>query len=194
MACIGELQQYSGEAAARAKLELPSVQISLLKALKKTGKPVVSVVFGGRPQVLTEVEQYADAILYAWQPGTEGGNAIANLLFGKATPSAKLTMSFPRTTGQCPIYYNSFATGKPKALDTLEGSGYNSSYRDELNKPLYPFGFGLSYTDFKIENLQLSKKTIKAGDVVTATVDLTNTGTRSTFRKENRRMSTMKSN
>ncbi len=176
VACIGEPKQYSGEAAARAKLELPKVQISLLKELKKTGKPVVAVIFGGRPQVLTEAEKYVDAILYAWQPGTEGGNAIANLLYGKANPSAKLAISFPRSTGQCPIYYNSFATGKPKAVDTLEGSGYNSSYRDELNKPLYPFGYGLSYTRFRLGNLRLSENTIKRGGRVVVSVDVTNEG------------------
>lgn len=176
IACIGESKQYSGEAAARAKIELPKIQISLLKELKKTGKKVVAVIFGGRPQVLTEVEKYADAILYAWQPGTEGGNAIARLLYGEAVPSAKLTMSFPRTTGQCPIYYNEFSTGKPKALDTLEGSGYNSSYRDELNKPLYPFGYGLSYTCFEIRDLRLSQHTMKRGEKIIASVKVKNVG------------------
>ena len=178
VACIGEPRKYAGEAAARAKLELPQPQIDLLSALKATGKKVVAVIFGGRPQVLTQAEKLADAILYAYHPGTEGGNAIANLLFGEASPSAKITMSFPRTTGQCPIYYNAFATGKPKAIDTLEGSGYNSSYRDELNAPLYPFGYGLSYTSFSISDLRLTKKQMRAGESICASVTVKNTGTR----------------
>ena len=178
VACIGEPAAYSGEAAARAKLELPKPQLTLLKALKALGKPVVVVLFGGRPQVLTEAEAFADAILCVWQPGTEGGNAIANLLYGRANPSGKLTMSFPRTTGQCPVYYNAFATGKPKALDTLEGSGYNSSYRDELNAPLYPFGYGLSYTKFEINDVCLSKTEFCRGDTITASVTVKNVGER----------------
>ena len=104
-------------------------------------KPIVLVVFGGRPQVLTEVEPLVDAILYAWMPGSEGGSAVANILYGEVCPSAKTTITFPRATGQCPIFYNHFTTGRPKKVDDIAHSYYNSSYRDVINAPLYPFGY-----------------------------------------------------
>ena len=176
--CMGEAMRFSGEAASRAKLEIPKAQVELLKALKELEKPIVCVLFGGRPQVLTQIEGLVDAILCVWMPGTEGGNAIANLLYGKAVPGGKLTMAFPRTTGQCPVYYNHFSSGRPKRNDTLEGAGYNCSYRDELNSPLYPFGFGLSYTTFQLSDFVLSDTALRGNGSLYASITVTNTGNR----------------
>lgn len=176
--CIGESQEQSGEGASRAELKIEQSQIELLKQLRTTQKPIVAVVFGGRAQILTDVEVLSDAILYAWQPGTEGGNAIANILYGNTAPSGKLPISFPRATGQCPIYYNHFNTGRPKGEDDLENVYYNSSYRDVLNAPMYPFGYGLTYTEFSVENLQLSKSVMRQGETLTASIVLKNTGNR----------------
>lgn len=174
--CMGEPMRHSGEGASRADLNIPQAQVKLLRELKTLNKPIVCVLFGGRPQVLTEMEPLVDAILCVWQPGTEGGNAIANLLYGKAVPSGKLTMSFPRTTGQCPVYYNHYSTGRPKREDTLEHSNYTCSYRDVLNRPLYPFGFGLSYTSFVLSDFALSGDTLQGDDSITASITVENTG------------------
>lgn len=176
VACIGEPSLSAGEGKSRADISIPKPQIALLRAMKELGKPVIAVVFGQRGQILTEVEKYADAILYVWQPGTEGGNAIANLLYGNACPSGKLTISFPRAVGQCPIYYNHFNTGRPKERDTLDGVGYNSAYLDELNAPLYPFGYGLSYTTFQLSDMQLSTDILRQGEKMKASVMVENTG------------------
>lgn len=178
IACIGEPSGDAGEGASRADLSIPQVQIELLRKLKEKNKPVVAVVFGGRAQVLTEVEELADAILYVWQPGTEGGNAIAELLYGLENPGGKLPISFPQTTGQCPIYYNYYRTGRPKGEDTIENSFYTSSYRDVINAPLYPFGYGLSYTIFEISDLKLSTDVLHRGETLTASIMIENTGTR----------------
>lgn len=178
VACIGEPSASSGEGASRADIRIPAPQAALVKALKEAGHTVAAVVFGGRPQVLSEIEPYCDAILYAWQPGTEGGNAIADLLLGKEEPTARLTMSFPRKTGQCPIYYNCFNTGRPRIPDTLENSNYISSYRDTLNAPLYPFGYGLGYTDWELKGVRLSSEKIVEGGRVTVSALLKNTGKR----------------
>lgn len=174
--CIGEASNQSGESTSRVDIAIPYVQIALLKALKELGKPMVSVVFGGRAQILTEVERLSDAILYAWNPGTEGGSAIANVLYGEAVPSGKLPITFPRAVGQCPIYYNHFSTGRPKEKDVLGFTDYNSSYRDELNAPLYPFGYGLSYTTFTCEDMKLSKNVMTDEDTITASIVLKNMG------------------
>lgn len=176
IACVGEPAKASGEGASRANLNLPKVQTTLVQELHKLGKPIVLVVFGGRPQVLTEVEPLVDAILYAWMPGSEGGNAVANILYGEVCPSGKTTITFPRTTGQCPIFYNHFMTGRPKKVDDMKHSNYTSSYKDTLNAPLYPFGYGLSYTTFEISDLQLSANTLKSGERMTASVLVENTG------------------
>lgn len=176
VACVGEPARASGEGASRADLAIPKAQVALLKALKELGKPIVLVVFGGRPQVLTEVEPLADAILYAWMPGSEGGSAVANILYGAVCPSAKTTITFPRATGQCPIFYNYFNTGRPKKIDDIAHSRYNSSYKDTLNAPLYPFGYGLSYTKFEISDLQLSTDVLKSGETMKASVLVENTG------------------
>lgn len=175
VACVGESMWNSGESHSRADLRLPRIQRKLIKELSELKKPLVLVIFGGRPQVLTEIEPFADAILYVWQPGTEGGNGIANLLYGKANPSGKTVMSFPRATGQCPVYYNGFCTGRP---NEREGVLFSSGYDDIPNSPLYPFGFGLSYTNFSYSDLRISKTTFMRGESITATVVVKNTGTR----------------
>lgn len=176
VACIGEPSREAGEGASRTDISVQKTQVALIKALKELGKPIVLVVFGGRPLVLTEVEPMADAILYAWQPGTEGGNAIANILYGKANPSAKATISFPRASGQCPVYYNHFNSGRPKDEDVLEQAFFHCAYRDCLNAPLYSFGHGLSYTQFEISDLQLSTEHLKAGETLKASVSVENVG------------------
>ncbi len=185
VACIGEPSDCAGEGASRADISIPKVQVELLRQLKELGKPVVAVIFGGRAQVLTEVEPLVDAILYAWMPGTEGGSAIANLLYGQVCPSGKLTISFPRATGQCPVYYNHFNTGRPKKEDTPKYSYYTSSYRDVNNAPLYPFGYGLSYTTFAVSDLTLcvekaaeqEELLLRPGETMIASVLVENTGT-----------------
>ena len=172
---LGETRGQSGEAAARTQIDLPGVQQKLIDAIKATGKPFVVVLFNGRPLTLTDVAASSPAILEAWFPGVEAGNAVADVLFGVVNPGGKLPVSFPRVLGQVPIYYNHEPTGRP--CDT--SAKYNSRYRD-LNScdPLYPFGFGLSYTTFSIANLRLSKGRVAADGALTASVDVTNTGGR----------------
>lgn len=179
IACVGEHMSNSGEAHSRADIRIPQVQRKLLERLHALQKRLTLVVFGGRPLVLSDVEQFADAILYAWHPGTEGGNAIANLLYGKAIPCAKTVMSFPRSTGQCPVYYNCFATGRPKTRDiptVMGGDMWSTGYDDEYNSPLYPFGYGLSYTKFEYVKLTLSGNTMARGGRLTASVRVKNVG------------------
>lgn len=178
IACIGEYAHCSGESSSRADITVPKVQTKLLRKLKELDKPVVAVIFGGRPLVLTDVEKLADAILYVWQPGSEGGAAIANILYGRVNTSGKLTASFPRAVGQCPVYYNHFNTGRPKEADTLEARCYTSSYLDELNSPLYPFGYGLSYSRFKYSDFELSSNVMRRGGKITAGVTVENIGGR----------------
>ena len=172
---LGEPREMSGEATSRTSLDLPGNQQELINEVKATGKPFTVVLFNGRPLTLTQVDASANAILEAWFPGTEAGNAAADVLFGKVNPGGKLPVSFPRALGQVPIYYNHEPTGRP--CDVTQK--YNSRYRD-LNScdPLYPFGFGLSYTTFSVSNLQLSKSSVSKNGTVTATVDVTNTGSR----------------
>lgn len=173
---IGLSGKLAGEDRSLANPVVPEAQVQLLKALKATGKPVVAVVSSGRPLVLTGVEELADAIVYGWILGTESGNALANILSGAANPSGKTVMSFPYAVGQVPVYYNHFNTGRPVQTDGM-GNWY-SRYRDIPREPLYPFGFGLSYTSFQYSNLQLSSAVTDKGKPVTATVTVTNTGDR----------------
>jgi beta-glucosidase len=172
---LGESREMSGEAASRSTLDLPGRQQELIDAIKATGKPFVVVLFNGRPLTLGGVAASAPAILESWFPGVQAGNAVADVLFGKVNPGGKLPVSFPRNLGQVPIYYNHDPTGRP--CDTTQK--YDSRYRD-LNSctPLYPFGFGLSYTTFAVSNLQLSSTTVSPGGRITASVDVTNTGSR----------------
>ena len=174
VAVLGEPFGMSGEAASMSNIDLPGNQVALLKALKKTGKPVILVLINGRPLTLPWEDENMDAILEAWYPGTMGGPAIADVLFGNANPSAKITMSFPRSVGQIPVYYNHKNTGRP--FD--EKQKYTSKYLDVANTPLYPFGFGLSYTTFSYSNIKLSDTLLKGNKILTASVTLTNTGTR----------------
>lgn len=175
---LGENSEMSGEAGCRADIRLPEVQLQLISQLKQLQKPIVAVLFNGRPLDLHGVIDEVDAVLEAWYPGTEGGNAIADILYGDKNPSGKLTMSFPYSVGQVPVYYNHFNTGRPKdAPDAQER--YVSQYLDIPNKPLLPFGFGLSYTTFSYKNLTLSADTLQDNQTITASVELSNTGTTS---------------
>jgi len=172
---LGESRGQSGEAAARSEIGLPGKQQELIDAIKATGKPFVVVLFNGRPLTLTDVAASAPAILEAWFPGVEAGNAVADVLFGKVNPGGKLPVSFPRSLGQIPIYYNHEPTGRPCDVT----SKYNSRYRDLAScDPLYAFGFGLSYTTFSVTNLRLSAPSVPKSGKVTASVDVTNTGAR----------------
>jgi beta-glucosidase len=172
---LGESRGQSGEAASRSEIDLPGLQQELIDRIKATGKPFAVVLFNGRPLTLSKVDAAAPAILEAWFPGTEAGNAVADVLFGKVNPGGKLPVTFPRVLGQVPIYYNHEPTGRPCDVN----SKYNSRYRDIPScDPLYPFGYGLSYTTFKVDNLSLDKSSVSRRGTVTATVDVTNTGDR----------------
>ncbi len=178
---IGEHQMYSGESRSRAKITMPKLHIRLAEEAKKLGKVVVAVVYGGRSLELKELHSLCDSILFVWQPGTEGGNAIANILYGEVNPSGKITMSFPYEVGQLPMYYNHFITGRPKARgDAIpehpSKMEFASMYMDVKNAPLYPFGFGLSYTEFEIGNLCLSSDTLAKDGKLTVSVDIENVG------------------
>ena len=175
VAVLGESKEMSGEAKSRTDISIPECQVELLKALKATGKPVVLLMMSGRPLTIENVLQYTDATLAIWRPGTEAGNAVANVLFGDYNPSGKLTMTFPRSVGQIPIYYNHKNTGRPYVEGGEET--YLSNYLDERNSPLFPFGYGLSYTTFKYGDINLSDSTIN-GENTTLKVKLriTNTG------------------
>ena len=170
---LGESWNMSGEAKCRTSINLPGVQTELLREIKKTGKPVVLVLMNGRPLALQEESQLADAILEAWFPGTEGGQAVADILFGKENPSGKLPVTFPRTLGQVPIYYSVKNTGRP--FDPAKpGEEYKSTYIDCPNDPLYPFGFGLSYSEFGFSDLHLDGQTLTPGGQLKASVTVTN--------------------
>ncbi|WP_281234270.1 beta-glucosidase BglX [Flavobacterium gelatinilyticum] len=176
VAALGESAEMSGESSSRTNLEIPQSQKDLLNALLKTGKPVVLVLFDGRPLVITDESKTVPAILNVWFAGTEAGYAIADVLFGDVNPSGKLTSTFPRSVGQLPIYYASKNTGRP--LSNTEGKfeKFRSNYIDERNEPLYPFGFGLSYTTFDYSNLKISSDKMNFSGKLKVTVDVTNTG------------------
>ena len=176
VAALGESSEMSGESSSRTNIEIPQVQKDLLKALLKTGKPLVLVLFTGRPLVLVEENKTVPAILNAWFPGSEAGLAISDVLFGDVNPSGKLTATFPRNVGQIPIFYNHKNTGRP--LDNTEGKfkKFLSNYMDERNEPLYPFGFGLSYTTFDYGEIQLSSKKINEKGSLDVSVNITNSG------------------
>jgi beta-glucosidase len=149
---LGEHGYQSGEGRSRAKLDLPGVQQELLEAVYKVNKKIVLVLMNGRPLTINWADKNIPAILEAWQPGTQSGNAIAQVLFGDYNPAGKLPMTFPRSVGQIPLYYNHFSTGRPGPIDLV----FWSHYSDETNKPLYPFGYGLSYTKFEYSNLKIN--------------------------------------
>ena len=168
---LGETDVMAGEAASRASLDLPGRQEELLKAVAALGKPVVLVLLNGRPLSINWAAEHIPAILEAWEPGTEGGNAVADILFGDANPGGKLPVSFPRRGSHAPLYYARNITHSP------EGSPmYNPRYWDGLPTPLYPFGYGLSYTTFAFSNLKVSAPQVKVGSGLTVRVDVSNTG------------------
>jgi beta-glucosidase len=175
VAVLGEAFGMTGEAASRSNIGLLENQMNLLKALKQTRKPIVLVLMNGRPLTLSWEDENMDAILETWFSGTMAGSAIVDVLFGDANPSGKITMSFPRNVGQIPIYYNHKNTGRPFNADQK----YTTKYLDVSNTPLYPFGYGLSYTTFHYSDISLSNTTLQSGGKITASVNLTNTGTRS---------------
>lgn len=175
LVAMGEDFNWSGEAASRSDIKLPGAQQRLLKELKKTGKPMGLILVNGRPLDLSWEAENVDAILEAWYPGTMTGHAIADVIAGDYNPSAKLTMSFPRNVGQLPIYYNHKSTGRP--IDPKNPKvDYRSFYLDVPNTPLYPFGYGLSYTSFEIKNLKLEKEQLEKGGTLTVTAEVSNTG------------------
>ena len=176
LATIGESSEFSGECSSRTDIGIPQVQKDLLNALLKTGKPVVLVLFTGRPLTLVEESENVPSILNVWFPGSEAGLSISDVLFGDINPSGKLTATFPRNVGQVPLFYNHKNTGRP--LGNADGNfeKFKSNYIDVRNEPLYPFGFGLSYTTFKYGDVKLDKTSMSNKDTVTVSVDITNTG------------------
>jgi beta-glucosidase len=171
---VGEHEWMSGEAASRSDIRLPGVQLELVQALLRTGKPVVVVLMNGRPLAIPELAAQAPAILEAWFGGTEAGNAIADVLFGDYNPSGKLPITFPRSLGQVPLFYAAKPTGRPRD----ENNKYTSKYLDEANTPLYPFGYGLSYTTFAYGQAAIDKPSMKLNDSLQLTITVTNTGKR----------------
>lgn len=172
---LGEEEEKSGEAGCVSNITLPEAQIKLLHCIKKLNKPLIVLLINGRPLDLTNVIEEADAVLECWFPGTEGGNAIADILYGDYNPSGKLTMSFPRGVGQIPVYYNNLATGRPKELLKNE-KRYKSQYLDVPNEPLFPFGYGMGYSKFKYDNLNISKKELSKKERISCSVNVTNIG------------------
>jgi beta-glucosidase len=171
---VGESAAMSGEASSRSSLDLPGRQLDLLKALQATGKPIVVVLMNGRPLTINWVAENTPAILETWFAGTQAGNAIADVLFGDVNPGGKLPVTFPRSVGQEPLYYNHKNTGRPPEANNK----YTSKYLDVPWTPLYPFGYGLSYTQFQLSNLQLSSRSIRPNGRLTASVEVANTGRR----------------
>ena len=167
---IGEHYKQSGEACSRANIEISDIQKNLLKELSNLNKKIVAILFNGRPLVLKEIADNVDALLEVWFPGTEGANAIADVVFGDVNPSGKLIMSFPQASGQCPIYYNHYNTGRPHRANTR----YVSRYQDIPTESYYPFGFGLSYSKFIYSNLKLSSKTLNLNSEIEVTVKIKN--------------------
>ncbi|WP_130616784.1 beta-glucosidase BglX [Cohnella abietis] len=172
---LGEDSDMSGEAGCRADIRLPQVQLELIRRVQELGKPIVAVLFNGRPLDLHGVFEESNAVLEAWFPGSEGGLAVADLLFGDANPSGRLTMSFPFSVGQVPVYYNAFNTGRPQGAADAQVR-YVSQYLDIPNEPLLPFGFGLSYASFEYADAALSSDTMTPEQTLSVTVRVTNTG------------------
>ena len=185
---LGEESILSGEAHSRADINLPGAQAELVRRVREVGKPVVAVVMAGRPLTLTNIVDNVDALLFAWHPGTMGGAAIADLLFGVESPSGKLPATFPRMVGQIPIYYGQKNTGKPPSADEVvhideidahapqTSLGMTAFHLDAGYTPLFPFGFGLSYTRFKYDNIRVSSSEVRIGGSLTVSAELTNRG------------------
>ncbi|MFI5157547.1 MAG: glycoside hydrolase family 3 N-terminal domain-containing protein [Sphingobacteriales bacterium] len=171
---MGEAPDMTGEAKSKSNIHLPGVQEELIKEIQETGKPVIVLLMAGRPMIFNWTADNVPAILYTWWPGSQGGNAIADVLYGDYNPSAKLPITFPRSEGQIPIYYNHYNTGRPAQNDT--DLYYKSAYIDLQNSPRYAFGYGLSYTSFKYSDLNMSKKAILKNDELTVSFNVQNTG------------------
>lgn len=176
VAALGESAEMSGESTSRTTIEIPQAQKDLLQALIKTGKPVVLVLFTGRPLVINEEKNTVPSILNVWFPGSEAGLAISDVLFGDVNPSGKLTATFPRSVGQIPIFYNHKNTGRPLVNTEGKFEKFRSNYIDERNEPLFPFGFGLSYTTFNYANLKLNASKISKNEIIEVSVTIKNTG------------------
>ena len=176
VAAVGEARGMSHESSSRTSLELPASQRDLLAALKATGKPLVLVLMNGRPLALDWAKKNADAVLETWYTGTEGGHAISDVLFGDYNPAGKLPVSFARSVGQIPTYYNHLRIGRP--FTPGKPGNYTSQYFEEPNGPLYPFGYGLSYTRFELSDVSLSAPTMARGGRVTASIAVRNAGDR----------------
>ncbi len=185
---MGEESILSGEAHCRADIDLPGAQGELVRRIRATGKPVVAVILAGRPLTLGDIVDQVDALLFAWHPGTQGGAAIADLLFGIESPSGKLPATFPRMVGQVPIYCGQKNTGKPPSADTVvhiddiepmapqTSFGMTAFHLDAGYTPLFPFGYGLSYSEFHYDNLTLDREVVRKGDALRIGVDVRNTG------------------
>ena len=176
IAAVGENQIDTGEGASKTVLRLSPHQEQLLQVLSEAGKKVIAVIFSGRPLEIFPVLPYCNAVIQAWFPGTEAGNALADILFGDVNPSARLSMSFPYTVGQIPVYYNHFNTGRPR-VPSAPATRYISAYLDCPEKPLYPFGYGLSYSDFIYSDMKLTKGETGDGSAsrgLTASITVTN--------------------
>ncbi len=185
---LGEESILSGEAHSRADISLPGAQAELVQRIRETGKPVIAVILAGRPLTLTNIVDEVDAILFAWHPGTMGGPAIADLLFGVESPSGKLPATFPRMVGQIPIYYNQKNTGKPPSPDSVVliddidphapqlSTGMTAYHLDAGYTPLFAFGHGLSYTDFQYRNIGVDSPEIGMGETITISAELVNAG------------------
>jgi beta-glucosidase len=171
---VGEAAMMTGEAASRASLDLPGLQQQLVEEIHKTGKPVVLVLMNGRPLTINWIDRNIPAVLEAWYGGTQGGHAIADVIFGAYNPAGKLPVTFPKSVGQIPIFYSMKNTGRPMDANNK----YTSKYLDESNDPLYPFGYGLSYTSFTYGDVTLSRSSITEQDTLTVTCGVTNTGSR----------------
>lgn len=176
VAVMGESENMSGEAGSKTNIDLPGLQKEFLAELKKIGKPIVLVLMNGRPLTISWENDNMDAILEAWWPGTRGGDAIAQTLFGVNNPNGKLPITFPRSVGQIPIYYNHKNTGRPYLGATDPEQKYKSRYTDSDNSPLFPFGFGLSYTNFSYSNLTISTNKISRNETLKISVNVTNSG------------------
>lgn len=176
LAALGESAELSGECSSRTNIEIPQAQKDLLEELVKTGKPVVLVLFNGRPLVLKREKDIVPAILDVWFAGSEAGYAIADVVFGDENPSGKLTTTFPRSIGQVPIYYASKNTGRPLGNTNGKFEKFKSNYIDERNEPLFPFGYGLSYTKFEYSNMKISTSKINFNETMEVSVDVSNTG------------------
>lgn len=173
---LGEESSMSGEGGSRAFITLPGVQEDLAMEIFKLNKPTAIILINGRPLEITNISKYAPDILESWFPSTEAGNVIADLIYGDSNPCGKLTMSFPYTVGQIPVYYNHYNTGRPKTTD--EYLRYVSHFLDIPNEPLYPFGYGLSYTKFEYKDFILDKYEMTKKDVILAKVKVKNVGNR----------------